>query len=176
MNQTNLGLIQVYTGNGKGKTTAALGLALRAAGSGLRTFIGQFMKGTSYGELKAIQNLQPMIVIEQFGDRRHVCPGNPTQQHRLLAQKGLARIANVLEEGEFDIVVLDEVNTACSFGLLSASQVLAVLENRPSAIEIILTGRHAPSEFVTQADLVTEMVEVRHPYQKGIVARQGIEY
>jgi cob(I)alamin adenosyltransferase len=176
MTQTNLGLIQVYTGNGKGKTTAALGLALRAAGSGLRTFIGQFMKGTPYGELKALRRLAPLIVVEQFGDRGHVRSGDPSPQHVAQAQAGLRRIEQVLGSGEFDIVVMDEINTACSFGLLSVSEVLTVLESRPPTVEVILTGRNAPSEFVTQADLVTEMAEVRHPFRKGILARRGIEY
>ncbi len=171
-----LGLVQVYTGDGKGKTTAALGLALRAAGSGLRTFIGQFMKGSPYGELEALRQLEPLVVIEQFGDRKHVRPGEPSPKQIAQAQAGLRRIEQVLQSNEFDIVVMDEVNIACHFGVLPLSEVLCVLENRPANVEIVLTGRHAPVEILELADLVTEMVQIRHPYQKGLLARRGIEF
>lgn len=176
MPQNKLGLIQVYTGNGKGKTTAALGLALRAAGSGLKTFIGQFMKGSHYGELKALEQLESLITVEQFGDRDHARRGEVSLEHITQAQAGLKRIEKVLHGGEFDIVVMDEVNTACFFGQLQVSEVLGVLQNRPPNVEIVLTGRYAPAEFIELADLVTEMVQVRHPYQHGLLARQGIEF
>lgn len=176
MPHSELGLMQIYTGAGKGKTSAALGLALRAAGSGQRTFIGQFMKGHPYGELEALRALAAHVVVEQFGDREHVRYGAPSPAHVAQARAGLARIQEVLHSRRFDIVVLDEINTACYFELLSASDVLAVLENRPANVEVVLTGRHAPAEFVALADLVTEMVEVKHPYQQGIPARRGIEY
>lgn len=176
MPQNTLGLIQIYTGDGKGKTTAALGLALRAAGSGLRTFIGQFMKGSPYGELEALRRLEPLIVVEQFGDREHVRCGEVSPKQIAQAQAGLRRIEKVLHSGEFDIVVMDEINIACHYGLLPVSKVLGVLDNRPPKVEIVLTGRYAPPEFLELADLVTEMVQVRHPYQKGLLARQGIEF
>ena len=176
MTQDKLGLIQIYTGNGKGKTTAALGLALRAAGSGLRTFIGQFMKGSPYGEQDALRHLEPLIIIEQFGDRGHVHCGEPSPKQIAQAQAGLKRIEQVLHSGQFDIIVMDEINIACYFELLPVPKVLCVLKNRPSNVEIVLTGRHAPAEFLELADLVTEMVQVRHPYQKGLLARQGIEF
>jgi len=168
------GYVQVYTGDGKGKTTAALGLALRAAGSGLRTYIGQFMKGQRYGELDAVR-LVAAITLEQYGDPRCIHREEVTPQHIAQAREGLAKVRDAMLSGMYDIVVLDEVNVAIWFGLLSVAEVLALLEERPPYVEIILTGRRAPQELIERADLVTEMREVKHYYVQGVSARVGIE-
>ncbi|MEA3346253.1 MAG: cob(I)yrinic acid a,c-diamide adenosyltransferase [Chloroflexota bacterium] len=171
-----MGLVQVYTGDGKGKTTAALGLALRAAGHGLRTYIGQFIKGWETGELKGAELLvQAYLTIEQFGDRHFVLTKGDPQQ-AALARRGLRRVRHVLLSDEYDIVVLDEINVALTLELVSLEDVLALLEERPSGVELVLTGRGAPQELISRADLVTEMVAVKHPYDRGIKARPGIEF
>jgi cob(I)alamin adenosyltransferase len=168
------GYVQVYTGDGKGKTTAALGLALRASGHGMRTYIGQFMKGQHYGELEALRD-HSHITIEQYGDvhcirREEVTPDHVTQAHQ-----GLERVQAAMLSGRYDVVVLDEVNVAIWFGLLTVQEVLAFLDQKPEQVEVILTGRRAPHELIERADLVTEMREVKHYYQQGVVARKGIE-
>lgn len=169
------GYVQVYTGDGKGKTTAALGLALRAAGHGMRTYIGQFMKGQFYGELEALRG-HPYITVEQYGDpncwvrRDAVTPKQIAQ-----AQRGLERAREAMLSGQYDIVVLDEVNVAIWFGLLTVEEVLALLDERPEGVEVVLTGRRAPQELIDRADLVTEMREVKHYYTQGVMARDGIE-
>lgn len=168
------GRVQLYTGDGKGKTTAALGLALRAAGRGLHTYIGQFMKGQQYGELEALRD-HPYITIEQYGSPRCIHREEVTPQHIAEAQKGLQRAREVMLSGEYDIIVLDEVNVAIWFGVLSTEDVLVFLEERPEHVEIVLTGRRAPEALIDRADLVTEMREVKHYYQQGVTARPGIE-
>jgi cob(I)alamin adenosyltransferase len=168
------GYVQVYTGDGKGKTTAALGLALRASGWGLRTYIGQFMKGQDYGELRALRD-HPYITIEQYGDVRCIRREEVTPAHVEQARRGLERADAALRSGEYDIVVLDEVNVSVWFGLLELEQVEAFLDRRPPSVEVILTGRRAPQALIERADLVTEMREVKHYYVQGVVARQGIE-
>ncbi len=168
------GQVQCYTGDGKGKTTAALGLALRAAGHGMRTYIGQFMKGQPSGEHAALRG-HPHIVIEQFGDVRCIRREEVTLAHRAAARQGLARARRAMLSGEYDIIVLDEVNVAVWFGVLAEQDVLAFLEERPPAVEVVLTGRRAPQAFLARADLVTEMVEVKHYYAQGLAARAGIE-
>ncbi len=170
-----MGLVQVYTGDGKGKTTAALGLALRAAGHGLRTYIGQFLKGRPTGELKAAKLLEPYLTIEQFGEADFVLTrGDPRQA--ALARRGLQRIRQILASGEYDIVVLEEINVALELELIPLEDVLALMEERPSEVELVLTGRGAPQELISRADLVTEMVAIKHPYQRGVKARLGIEF
>ncbi len=168
------GQVQLYTGDGKGKTTAALGLALRAAGHGMRTYIGQFMKGQSYGELEALRD-HPFITIEQYGDPRCIRREEVTPEHIAQAQRGLERARAAMLSGQYDIVVLDEVNVSIWFGLLSTEEVLAFLDQRPAEVEVVLTGRRAPPELIERADLVTEMREVKHYYQRGLPARNGIE-
>jgi len=168
------GYVQVYTGDGKGKTTAALGLALRAAGHGMRTYIGQFMKGQSYGELDALRD-HPFITIEQYGDVRCIRREEVTPAHVEQARRGLERARQALLSGQYDLVVLDEVNVTIWFGLLTVDEVLALIEQRPERVELILTGRRAPTELLARADLVTEMREVKHYYQQGVMARDGIE-
>ena len=170
-----LGLVQVYTGDGKGKTTAALGLALRAAGWGYRTFVGQFMKGQDCGELHSAPRLAPYVAIEQFGQPNLRRLGQPAAEDVALAERGLGRIREVLASGEYQIVVLDEICVALHFRLARIGDVLEIIERRPPGVELVLTGRRAPQEILDVADLVTEMREVKHPYQRGVPARRGIE-
>jgi cob(I)alamin adenosyltransferase len=167
--------IQVYTGDGKGKTTAALGLSIRAAGHGLKTYIGQFMKGQHYGELTALRD-NPFITIEQYGDIECIHRNQVTQKHKDQAEQGLIKARIAILSGKYDMVILDEINVTIWFGLLTVKQVLELLDQRPQSVEIILTGRYAPQEFIEYADLVSEMKEVKHYYKnQGILARDGIE-
>jgi cob(I)alamin adenosyltransferase len=168
------GYVQVYTGDGKGKTSAALGLALRAAGHGMRTYIGQFMKGQHYGELDALRD-QPLVTIEQYGDVRCIRREDVTPEHIAQARRGLERAREAMLSGQYDIVVLDEVNVTIWFGLLAVEEALTFLDQRPDHVEIVLTGRRAPQELIERADLVTEMREVKHYYEQGVQARKGIE-
>lgn len=168
------GYVQLYTGDGKGKTTAALGLALRASGRGLLTYIGQFMKGQHYGELDALEG-NSLIVIEQYGDPRCIRREQVTPQHIAQARQGLDRAWEVMRAGQYDIIVLDEVNIALWFGLLDIADVLRFVAERPAQVELILTGRRAPQALIERADLVTEMREIKHYYAQGVPARDGIE-
>ncbi len=168
------GYVHLYTGDGKGKTTAALGLSLRAAGHGLKTFIGQFMKGQYYGELTALAAV-PQVTVEQFGDEGCIQRHEVTDLHRGHAGKGLARISEVMAEGGYQVIIMDEICVAIWFGLVSVEDVLVVVQGRPAGVELVLTGRRAPTELVDAADLVTEMREVKHYYSKGVLARDGIE-
>lgn len=171
------GYVQVYTGNCKGKTTAALGLAFRAMGSGYRTYIGQFMKGQSYGELEAARMSAPYITIEQYGrkDLVHV-KDPPSKQDVRQAEEGLAKAREAMLSGAYSIVVFDEILTARCFNLISVPSILGVIRDRPEDVEVVLTGRYATQEVIDAADLVTEMVEVKHYYMKGVGARKGIEF
>ncbi|MDJ0761826.1 MAG: cob(I)yrinic acid a,c-diamide adenosyltransferase [Myxococcota bacterium] len=169
--------LQVYTGNGKGKTTAALGLALRAAGRGLKVFIGQFMKGTYYGELTGVDLQGDLIHIEQFGSAHCIPLRDPPHQEDInLADAGMKRSLEVLTSGEYPIVILDEISVAVHFQLISESDMLDLLDARPSHVELICTGRYATPSLIDRADLVTEMRVVKHPYDAiGLGARDGIE-
>ncbi len=170
------GYVQVYTGNGKGKTTAALGLAFRAAGRGLRTYVAQFLKGQPTGEIEAARKLAPLIVIEQFGREGFITvKDGPGDEDVEQARTGLARARQALLSGAYRIVVLDEVNTAVHFKILPEADVLALLDERPAGVELVLTGRYAPESFIARADLVTEMKEVKHYFARGVAAREGIE-
>lgn len=169
-----MGYVHVYTGNGKGKTTAAFGLAVRAICAGKKVYIGQFIKGMKYSELDAVKYL-PNLVIEQYG-RNCFIKNNPTQEDIDLAQNGLKKIENVILSGEYDIVILDEINVAIYYNLVETSQVINIIKKRPENVEIVLTGRYAPKEIIDIADLVTDMQEVRHYYRKGVMAREGIEF
>jgi len=171
------GMIQVYTGNGKGKTTAALGLACRAVGHGYKVFMIQFMKGNiDYGELETARNLAPYLTIKQMGRECFVSREHPDPEDIRLAQEALALATEVIAGGEYDIVILDEINVAMDFGLINTQEVIQLMtEERPSHMELILTGRYAPKEIIERADLVTEMVEVKHYYHRGVHSREGIE-
>lgn len=165
--------IHVYTGNGKGKTTAALGISLRAVCAGKKVFFGQFVKGMKYSELKAPKIL-PNFKMEQFGRDKFIF-NNPTQEDKDMAKDALNRINEVLQSNEYDLVILDEVNIALNYSLISIKDLLEIIDNRASNIEIILTGRYAPKEIIDKADLVTEMKEIKHYYKQGVKARRGIE-
>ncbi|NOZ13953.1 MAG: cob(I)yrinic acid a,c-diamide adenosyltransferase [Acidobacteria bacterium] len=173
MGKLSSGLVQVYTGNGKGKTTAALGLAIRAAGREFSVFIGQFMKGVSYGELAIEKFTGGRVQIRQFGTESLIHTAD--ENDRRLAQKGLEICQKAVQSEHYDICILDEVNIAVHMGLLDVKSVVELVRSRPKNVEIILTGRYAPQEILDLADLITEMKEIRHPYQKGIPAREGIE-
>jgi cob(I)alamin adenosyltransferase len=170
------GLIQVYTGNGKGKTTAALGLALRAVGHGFKVFVIQFMKGNiNYGELESAKKLFPYLTIKQMGRETFISKTNPDPIDIKMAQEGFALAEQAIKNGEFDIVILDEINVALDYGLIALSDLLQLIDSKPASVELILTGRNAKPEIMEKADLVTEMVERKHYYDKGIPARKGIE-
>jgi len=168
------GYIQVYTGNGKGKTTAAIGLAIRAAGAGLKVFIGQFIKGMHYAELDGLKRLEDLITIKQYG-RGCFITGEPEPIDIELAQKGLQELKQIIASGDYDLVILDEINVAHFFKLINTSELLSVLEVKPDRVELVFTGRNAPQELIKCADLVTEMLDIKHYYTKGVQARSGIE-
>ncbi|MDI6739850.1 MAG: cob(I)yrinic acid a,c-diamide adenosyltransferase [Candidatus Edwardsbacteria bacterium] len=168
--------IQVYTGNGKGKTTAALGLALRAVGQGLRVCVVQFMKGkTNYGELRSAKKLHS-FTIKQFGRPDFVDKNNPHPEDFRGAQQGLAYAHDIMRKGKCDILILDELNLAVFFDLVSLKQVMKLVEEKPAGIELVITGRYAHKKLLAAADLVTEMKEIKHYYRHGVQARKGIEY
>lgn len=172
------GFIQVYTGNGKGKTTAALGLALRAAGRGRRTYFGQFLKGRRSGEALAAARLAPLLVIEQFGRQGFVIIKEgepPDDEDAALARAGLEKCREAMLSGRFDLVVLDEVCVAVDLGLLAEADVLGFLDAKPEGVEVVLTGRGATPALLARADLVTEMAARKHYFDKGVRAREGIE-
>lgn len=170
------GYIQVYTGSGKGKTTAALGLALRAAGHKQRVYIGQFLKGQMYGELLSAKQLSPYIIIEQFGRTGFIhVTKDPDKEDIQKAKKGLKKCLEAMLSLKYRIVILDEINVAVYFNLLKEKDVLEFLSQKPEEVEVILTGRYAPATFIKRADLVTEMKEKKHYYKKGVRAREGIE-
>lgn len=170
------GMVQVYTGAGKGKSTAAFGLALRAAGRGLKVVIIQFMKIPEYGEHKALQRLAPDIEVRAFGLKGFIHHSGIRPEDYEQAAAALEYAREVMLSGRVDVLVLDEINVALYYGLLKEEEVLALLKRRPPQVEVILTGRNAPDSIIDFADLVTEMCQVKHPYEKGIKARKGIEY
>lgn len=171
------GLVILYTGDGKGKTTAALGLGLRAVGHGKKVKMIQFMKGPGnvYGETLAIRQHLPLFSIEQVGREDFVTKGDPESEDRLAAQRGL-EIARQALSGEYHIVILDEINVAVDYGLLSVRDVADVVKAREPGVNVVLTGRYAPKELLDLADTVSEVKEVKHHYQKGITAREAIEF
>lgn len=167
-------LIQVYTGNGKGKTTAALGLALRAAGAGLKVYIAQFAKGGHYSELNSLRKLKN-IKLEQFG-RGSFIGRVPAQADIALAGKGLEKIKKIISRKAYQVVILDEINIALELKLVRLEEVAGLLKRAPKGTEIILTGRYAPAAVIKMADLVSQVRQVKHYYQRGVLARKGIEY
>lgn len=169
-------LIHVYTGNGKGKTTAALGLALRASGHGRKILIIQFMKGKiNYGELASSQKLDTVDIV-QFGRPDFVDLKNPSQEDRDLAREGFAFVNEALRSEKYDMIILDEMNVALAAHLIPVEEVLELLRTIPENIELVLTGRWAPKKILAEADYVTEMREIKHPFKKGIVSRKGVEW
>jgi cob(I)alamin adenosyltransferase len=170
------GCIQVYTGNGKGKTTAALGLALRAAGAGLKVFIAQFIKKKRCSEHNIIRSrLADLITVKQFGQGL-ILKRSTTNSDMKAAQKGLAEIRKAIASNEYDVVILDEVNVAVHYHLIGLTDLIDLMEKKPEGVELIITGRYADAKVIAKADLVTEMREIRHYKEKGTKARRGIEY
>jgi cob(I)alamin adenosyltransferase len=170
------GLVQVYTGNGKGKTTAALGLALRAVGHGLKVLMIQFMKGNvQYGELESAKKLAPYLTIKQVGRETFISKSNPDPKDLQLAQEGFRMAKKAIQNKEYNIVILDEINLAVDYGLVPITEILHLIDSKPEEIELILTGRNVKREILEKADLVTDMVDRKHYYDKGVPAREGIE-
>jgi cob(I)alamin adenosyltransferase len=168
------GYVHVYTGDGKGKTTAAFGLALRAVGAGLNVFIGQFVKSMSYSEVKAIGRLADCIELRQFG-RGCLLHRKPEAADVDAARRGLEEVLKVFSAGRHRVVILDEANIATHLELITVDELLALIDARPDDVELILTGRRADPRVLERADLVTEMREVKHYYKDGVTAREGIE-
>ena len=169
------GYIQVYTGHGKGKTTAAFGLSLRAAGAGKKVFFAQFIKGRTYSEIEAVRKFVPGITIKQYG-RGCFITGKPVEADILAARKGLKEVTQIISKGQYDVVILDEASIAMHYKLFPVKQFLDALRNKKEETEVIITGRYAPAGLIKLADLVTEMKEVKHYYTRGVEARKGIEY
>ena len=168
------GYVQVYTGDGKGKTTAALGLSLRAAGAGLKVFIAQFLKLGDYSEIKALERFSDLIAVEQYG-LGGLIKGKPSVEDIEAAKKGLEKVHAVLVDAQYDVVIMEEANVAVMCGLLSADDILGLIAIKPESVELIITGRGADPQIVEKADLVTEMKCIKHYYDKGVMARIGIE-
>jgi cob(I)alamin adenosyltransferase len=168
------GYIHVYTGDGKGKTTAAFGLALRAAGAGLKIWVAQFVKGCEYSEHTALKRFEDLITIKQFG-RSCFILSDPEPEDIQRARAGLEEAGKAITSGEYQVVILDEACIAIHFKLFTTEELLAAINKRPPGCEIIITGRSAPAELIDAADLVTEMREIKHYYTKGVAARKGIE-
>jgi len=169
------GYIHVYTGPGKGKTTTALGLGLRAAGAGLKVYMIQFMKGRRYSELDSSENLKNFTIV-QYGRDEFVSKEKPDQIDIDLAREGFAHAREIVKRGRYDLVILDEINVAVDYNLIALKDVLKLAEEKPDHVELVFTGRYAPPEMVKIADVVTEMLEIKHPYQEGALAREGIDY
>ncbi|MDD2903523.1 MAG: cob(I)yrinic acid a,c-diamide adenosyltransferase [Syntrophales bacterium] len=170
------GLIQVYTGDGKGKTTCSLGLALRAVGQGLKVLMLQFLKGRDTGEAQAAARLAPDMTLRSFGRPVLVNLKSPAPEDLALAREALDLAKEAVRAGEHDLVILDEINVALAYGLIPLEEVLEMLKTRPGWVEVVLTGRQAPPELIELADLVTEMRPLKHYYEAGIPARRGIEW
>ena len=173
MTENKKGYIQVYTGDGKGKTTAAFGLALRAAGAGKKVFIGQFVKGMRYSELDILPKI-PNITVRQFGLDCFIYD-DPSQDDIDAARAGFFEVKKILCSGKYDLVIMDEANIAIYYKLFSFEELKHALKARDKHVEVVITGRKAPIELIEIADLVTEMKEIKHYYTKGVQARKGIE-
>jgi len=169
------GYVQVYTGNGKGKTTAALGLALRATGAGKKVFIAQFIKGRTYSEITAINNYLPAVIIKQYGMGCFIV-NKPCLEDIEAAKKGLEHVSEVIASGEYDLIVLDEACIAIYYELFSVEELIRAISRKKDKTEIVITGRYAPQKLLDFADLVTEMIEIKHYFKSGVEARKGIEY
>ncbi len=172
----NRGLVLVYTGDGKGKTTAALGQALRALGHGLKVLIVQFMKGKKYGEVLCAEKFLPDLTICQCGLDSFVMKDNPAPVDIELARRGLDIAKKAVSSNEYDMVILDEINVALEFKLIPLAEVLEMIQNRPRNLDMVLTGRYAPPEIIEIADTVSEVKEIKHHYTKGFKERAGIEF
>jgi cob(I)alamin adenosyltransferase len=170
------GLVMVLTGNGKGKTTSALGQAIRAIGHGFKVHMIQFMKGRKYGEIIAAEQYLPGFTVENFGLDSFVMKNNPAPVDIELAQKGLERARELIMSENYDMIILDEINVALDFKLISLEETLEIIKDKPTKLNLILTGRKAPPEIVEIADMVSEVQEIKHHYAAGIKDRAGIEF
>ena len=168
------GYVQVYTGNGKGKTTAAIGLAVRALGAGWKVFFAQFLKAGAYSEHKALAKFADRLTIKTYGRNVYI-KGKPEDEDRRLAQAGYKEIVEIVASGHYRLVILDEANVAVHYGVLMVEQILDLIERRDKGVELVITGRYAHPRLIERADLVTEMREVKHYFSRGIKARNGIE-
>lgn len=168
------GYVQVYTGDGKGKTTAALGLAMRAFGTGLNVYIAQFVKGMKYSELETFKVLSDHLTVKQYG-RGCFIKGEPTDEDIKAAREGLREVRDIMLSGKYQILILDEANIATFYNLFSVDDLLDLINEKPDGVELIITGRRADARIIEAADLVTEMKEIKHYYQNGVMARDGIE-
>ena len=174
--EPRVGLVQIFTGDGKGKTTAALGTAIRAIGHGLRVFVAVFMKGDyPYGEWDALASFSN-ATIRRFGFREFTDPHNVKPEEREQAEAALKAARDAMLSREYDLVILDEVNVASAWKLIKLEDVVRLVKDKPPEVELILTGRRAAKELIDMADLVTECVKIKHPFDKGTLARQGIEF
>ncbi len=176
MSKLEKGYIQIYTGNGKGKSTAAIGQAVRAAGFGLKTYIAQFMKEYPYNELVSLEKLKECITIEQFGGDDFVYRKElPNKEEMDKAKRGLEKAKAKMLSNKYDLIILDEILVSIHFGLFNDEEILTFMKLKPVKVELILTGRYCPDKILDAADLVTEMKVIKHYYQRGILARKGIE-
>jgi len=173
-NKLERGYVHVYTGNGKGKTTAAVGLAIRAAGAGLSVLFVQFIKGRAYSEISALKKLSDRICVRQYGRGRFI-KGHPCPEDIDAAERGLTEIERELSDDGYDVVVLDEANIAIQCSLFTIEKLVELIAAKPPHVEMVITGRYAHPFLLDCADVVTEMKEVKHYYQRGIMARIGIE-
>ncbi len=169
------GYVHIYTGNGKGKTTAALGLSVRALGAGKKVFFAQFIKGKTYSEIEFIKKNIPDLIIKQYGLGCFII-NEPKKEDIDAARKGLKEVETIIKSDEYDLIIMDEANIALYYKLFSVEDLIEVLKSKPTKTEIVITGRYAPAELMEFADLVTEMKEIKHYYSKGIEAREGIEF
>ncbi|MCI0469380.1 MAG: cob(I)yrinic acid a,c-diamide adenosyltransferase [Nitrospirae bacterium] len=173
------GYIQVYTGNSKGKTTAALGLALRAAGAGMKVFIAQFVKKRKCSEHKALERFADLIAVKQYGTgfiSKYKAGDNEHAKAKEAARKGLKEAAEIIASNAYNMVILDEINIAIHYRLINIKDLLDMIDAKPPGVEIVLTGRYADKKIIEKADLVTEMTEIKHYMSKGVKARKGVEW
>ena len=168
------GYVHVYTGRGKGKTTSAIGLAVRAAGAGLRVLFVQFLKSGSYSEVRSLRRFPDRITLRYFGTG-HFIEGRPTEADRRAAREGFAEVRRAVASGAYDMLILDEANVAARYGLIGIDELLEIVRTKPGKLELVITGRNADDRLIELADLVTEMREVKHYYKAGVPARRGIE-
>ncbi len=168
------GYVHVYTGNGKGKTTAAIGLAIRAAGAGMRVYIAQFVKGMHYSELDALARYADRITLKQYG-RECFIEREPVEEDVRAARQGLEEVKGIVASGDYQMVILDEANIATRYNLFSPDELIELVRSKPEPMELVITGRNADPKVVALADLVTEMKEIKHYYNRGVQARAGIE-
>lgn len=176
INKMEKGYVQIYTGDGKGKTTAALGLAMRAAGAGLRVYIGEFIKEMEYSEVGVLRDRMPEVTIELFGIEAGCIIGREvSEEDRIAARQGFERAKAKTLTGEYNVVILDELTIPVSLGLIPEEEILTLMREKPDHVELIITGRYASEPLIQAADLVTDMKEIKHYYREGVLSRKGIE-